>query len=68
MINKELEVQGIKCDACVLRINNVLSKIKGVLKYEVLKEQNKILLDIKNDKVLAKVIASIKDLGFEVLE
>lgn len=64
----ELKVDGIKCEGCVNRINNVLSQIKKVTSYNVSLKNKTITIEIKNEKVLKEVIEKINSLGFDVKE
>jgi len=62
----ELKIDGMKCDGCVNRIRNVLSKIKGVVSYEVSLENKNVIVEIKKEKIKEEVIEKIESLGFKV--
>lgn len=64
----KLKVDGIMCQGCVNRIDNSLKTIKGINNYSISLEDKIVALEINDDSVLAKVIATITDLGFEVLK
>lgn len=66
MKNFELNIEGMKCEGCVNRINNVLSLIKGVNDYNVSLEDKKVTLTVKKEKTLDEVIKKIEALGFGV--
>lgn len=63
-----LNVQGMHCEGCERRINNVLSEIDGV--DEVIADHNKGTVTIKtNSKVdIDEIKEKIDDLGYEVKE
>ena len=48
----ELNIKGIKCEGCVNRIKTVLSSIKGVGSFDILIEDKKLLLSVKNEKIM----------------
>ena len=62
----KLTIDGMKCDGCVNRINNVLSAIKGVELFNVSLEDKTLTIKVKKDKVLDEVITKIENLGFDV--
>lgn len=64
----ELNIEGMKCEGCTNRISNVLSNIKGIKKYDISLENKKIILEVKDNKVLNKLKESIYDLGFSIVE
>lgn len=66
MKNIELEIEGMSCEGCVNRINNVLSDIKGINSYSVSLENKKLTLSVKKEKTIEEVIQKIENLGFTV--
>lgn len=62
----KLTINGMKCEGCVNRINNVLSSIKGVETFSVSLETKILTINLKKEKTLDEVIAKIENLGFEV--
>ena len=62
----KLTINGMKCEGCVNRINNVLSSIKGVETFSVSLETKILTINLKKEKTLDEVIAKIDNLGFEV--
>ncbi len=62
----ELNIKGIKCEGCVNRIKTVLSSIKGVGSFDILIEDKKLLLSVKNEKIMNEVIRKIEALGFSI--
>lgn len=66
MKHVEMKIEGMKCEGCVNRIKNALSKVKGIQNCDISLENKTIKLDIKNDKVLQEVITKIENLDFTV--
>ena len=64
----KLTINGMKCEGCVNRINNVLSTIKGVESFNVSLETKTLTIKVKKEKTLDEAIAKIENLGFEVKE
>lgn len=62
-----LKVEGIKCEGCVNRINNVLSSIKKLTSYDVSLENKEVTLEAKNNKIFEEAITKIENLGFNVV-
>ena len=62
----ELNIKGIKCEGCVNRIKTVLSSIKGVGSFDILIGDKKLLLSVKNEKIMNEVIRKIEALGFSI--
>ena len=62
----ELNIKGIKCEGCVNRIKTVLSSIKDVGSFDILIEDKKLLLSVKNEKIMNEVIRKIEALGFSI--
>ena len=62
----KLTINGIKCEGCVNRINNVLNTIKGVESFNVSLENKSLTIKVKKVKILNEVITKIENLGFEV--
>ena len=61
-----LKVEGMHCESCVKRIENVLGKVKGIENFKVNLEEKIVYLEVKNDKVLNEAKQKIENLGFEV--
>ena len=64
----KLTINGMKCEGCVNRINNVLSTIKGVESFNVSLKSKTLIIKVKKEKTLDEAIAKIENLGFEVKE
>lgn len=61
-----VKIEGMHCEGCVKRIENVLTKIKGIENFKVNLEEKSVYLEVKNDKVLNEAKQKIENLGFEV--
>jgi len=64
----ELKVEGIMCQGCVNRINNILSSYKELNNYWVSLDDKTVTLEINDTKILDDIINNINDLGFKVLK
>lgn len=64
----ELKIEGIKCIGCVNRINNILANIKEIKKCDISLDEKNINLELKDEKVLGKIINTLNDLDFKILE
>jgi len=62
----ELKIEGMKCEGCVNRISNALSRIKGIISYEVSLENKNVVMEIKKEKTKEEAINKIEALGFTV--
>lgn len=61
-----LEVEGMKCEGCVKRIENILEKEKGVLSYEVSLEKKRVEILLKKNSNIQNIINKIEVLDFKV--
>ena len=61
-----LNVEGMHCDGCVKRIQNVLQKMEGITEVQVSLEEKRV--NIKSDRELdsKEIKEKIENLGFEV--
>ena len=62
----KLTINGMKCEGCANRINNVLNTIKGIESFNVSLETKTLTIKVKKEKILNEVITKIENLGFEV--
>ena len=63
-MNINLKIEGMMCQGCVNRVNNVLASIKGVKEYKVSLENKSADITIKNEKVIDEIKEKIESLGF----
>ncbi|NLC89174.1 MAG: heavy-metal-associated domain-containing protein [Clostridiaceae bacterium] len=68
MTNKTLQLEGMTCPTCVLKIEKLLQKTKGVEKSEVLYNSGRVKLTFDENIVSADAIsAAIEQLGYVVV-
>ena len=68
MTNKTLQLEGMTCPTCVLRIEKLLKKTKGVGESEVLYNSGRVKLALDEDLVSVDAIsAAIEQLGYKVV-
>jgi copper chaperone CopZ len=63
MKTQEIFVENIKCGGCMTSIKNALEKIKGVVKVEINKDEEKISLTGDHYQ-LSEVIDSLNSMGY----
>ncbi len=61
-----IKIQGMHCEGCVKRIENVLSKIKGIDNFKVSLEEQTITLEVKKENIIEDIKAKIEAIGFNV--
>jgi len=66
-MNKMIEIEGMSCDHCKMRVENILNSIDGVeaVKVDLEKKQAKVTIvkEIPNDVLREKIL----DIGFDVI-
>ena len=67
-MKKVIKVNGMMCQGCVNRINNIIDEIDGVNDYDVSLEDKMVMLDVDDSMVLEEVIERITDIGFDVYQ
>ena len=63
MKTQEIFVENIKCGGCMTSIKNALEKIKGIVKVEIDKDEEKISLTGEQFQ-LSEVIDSLNSMGY----
>ena len=63
MKTQEIFVENIKCGGCKTSIKNALEKIKGIIKVEIDKDEEKISLT-GDQYQLSEVIDSLNSMGY----
>lgn len=63
MKTQEIFVENIKCGGCMTSIKNALEKIKGIVKVEIDKDEEKIRLS-GDQYQLSEVIDSLNNMGY----
>ena len=66
MKEKELMIEGMKCEGCVNRIKNALFTMKGIDSFDLSLENKKLTLSVKKEKTIDEVIKKIETLGFGI--
>ena len=59
-MKKILKVEGIMCEGCVKRINNVLKNVKGLINYSISLENKEVFIEVKNEDITNEIINLIK--------
>ncbi len=62
-----LEVEGMKCEGCVKRIENILENEKEVLSYKVSLKEKRIEIAAKKNVDIRKIIKKLEDLDFKIM-
>ncbi len=65
-MEKKLNIEGMKCEGCVNRIKNALSTVKGIESFTLSLEKKELIISVKKESTIKKVIDKIENLGFEV--
>lgn len=65
-MEKKLNIEGMKCEGCVNRIKNALSTVKGIESFTLSLEKKELIINVKKESTIKKVIDKIENLGFEV--
>lgn len=65
-MEKKLDIEGMKCEGCVNRIKNALSTVKGIESFTLSLEKKELIIKVKKESTIKKVIDKIENLGFEV--
>lgn len=65
-MKKNLNIEGIECEGCINRIKNVLSKVKGIIFYEITLENKTLIMEVKEEKIVHEVIEKLENLGFKI--
>jgi len=64
---KMLQVDGMSCTSCELRIESALEKLDGVLEAEAFAASNKVYVTYDADRIsLAEIVAAIEALDYPV--
>lgn len=65
-VNFTLSIEGMRCEGCVKRIENILVKEKTVNSYDVSLDDKKVTVLLKKKADIAKIIEKIENLDFKV--
>lgn len=64
----KLVINGMKCEGCVNRIKNALSKVKGIENIALSLESRNLTFTVKKEKIVQEIIEKLENLGFQVSE
>ncbi len=64
----KLVINGMKCEGCVNRIKNALSKVKGIENTALSLESRNLTFTVKKEKIVQEIIEKLENLGFQVSE
>ena len=66
---KEIKVNGMHCNSCVLAVQNSLEDVDGIYSATADLESGKVKLELNSDEVsIEDVDEAVKDAGFELDE
>jgi len=68
MQNIELNVEGMRCSGCEMRVKNVLSKVVGVHTVKADFKAKKVYVVTEDSVIISDIKEKIEDLGFEVVQ
>ena len=68
MTNKTLQLEGMTCPTCVLKIEKLLKKTKGIEESEVLYNSGRVKVGFDEETVsVDDISAAIEQLGYRVV-
>ncbi len=62
----KLNIEGMKCEGCMNRIQQVLNNIKGIENSHLSLKDATLSLELKQEKIVDEIIEKISELGFTV--
>ncbi len=63
----KLQIEGIKCEGCIQRIDKTLKNIKGINSYTISLENKDITIEVQEESLLNEIIEKIESLNFIVI-
>ena len=63
----KLQIEGIKCEGCIQRIDKTLKNIKGINSYTISLENKHITIEVQEESLLNEIIEKIESLNFIVI-
>lgn len=61
-----LPIEGLESEHCVLIVSKALSKIKGLISYQIELNNQRIFIKVKDAKIINEVVQTIKEIGYDV--
>lgn len=69
MIKKDIKVDGMHCNSCVLAVQNSLEDVEGIMKANADLDSGIVKLELDSDNVSSEDInEAIKEVGFKVVK
>ncbi|MDD4594492.1 MULTISPECIES: heavy-metal-associated domain-containing protein [Methanobrevibacter] len=69
MIKKDIKVDGMHCNSCVLAVQNSLEDVEGILKANADLDSGIVKLELDSDNVSSEDInEAVKEVGFKVVK
>lgn len=66
-MKKKLNIEGMSCDHCVMRITNALKEIEGVRSVDVNLQGGFALVDLSADVEDSKVEKAVDEAGYDLI-
>ena len=63
-MNIKFKVSGMTCSACSARVENVVSRVHGVVKAEVNLLAGTMVVCADNEDVIERIITAVRDAGY----
>ncbi|MDD2644269.1 MAG: heavy-metal-associated domain-containing protein [Methanobacteriaceae archaeon] len=69
MIKKDIKVDGMHCNSCVLAVQNSLEDVEGIMKANADLDSGIVKLELDSDNVSSEDInEAVKEVGFKVVK
>ena len=69
MIKKDIKVDGMHCNSCVLAVQNSLEDVEGIMKVNADLDSGIVKLELDSDNVSSEDInEAVKEVGFKVVK
>ncbi|WP_413828240.1 heavy-metal-associated domain-containing protein [Methanobrevibacter sp. UBA46] len=69
MIKKDIKVDGMHCNSCVLAVQNSLEDVEGILKANADLDSGIVKLELDSDNVSSEDInEAVKEVGFKLVK
>ena len=69
MIKKDIKVDGMHCNSCVLAVQNSLEDVEGIMKANADLDSGIVKLELDSDNVSSEDInEAVKEVGFKLVK
>ncbi|MDD4595034.1 MAG: heavy-metal-associated domain-containing protein [Methanobacteriaceae archaeon] len=69
MIKKDIKVDGMHCNSCVLAVQNSLEDVEGIMKVNADLDSGIVKLELDSDNVsIEDINEAVKEVGFKVVK